>query len=130
MATYKYSEVKYGRRIENVSNEDDLWSGYMHMHSFITWSNVKAVAKRNLTDKQYYVFVKRGKEGFLYREFEDDIGISLQSSQERLDLAVKKLRKIFEKYLKSGVIIGKGFSFHVEMEKKLRLGDCFERFKE
>lgn len=130
MPSYKYSEIGFGTRIENIANEDGLWNDYMHMHPYITWDNVRAVAKRYLTDKQYYVFVKRGKDGTLYREFEDDIGISLQSSQERLDLAVKKLRKIFEKYLKSGVIIGKGFSFHVEMEKKLKLGECFEEFKE
>ena len=129
MPSYKYSEIGYGSRIENVSNEDGLWSGHMNMYPFITWDNVRAVAKRYLTDKQYYVFVKRGRDGLLYRELEDDIGISLQSSQERLHSAIKKLRKVFKNYLKSGAIIGKGFSYHVEMEKKLKLGEYFERFK-
>lgn len=129
MPSSRYAEVSYGKRIENIANEDGLWSDYMRMYSFITWDNVKSVARRYLTKKQYYVFIKRGRDGLLYREFEDDIGISLQSSQERLDLAIKKLRKVFQKYLKSGVIIGKGFSFHVKMEKKLRLGEYFERFK-
>lgn len=129
MPSYEYSEVGYGKRIENIANEDGLWHDYMRMYPFVNWDNVKSVARRYLTDKQYYVFIKRGRDGLLYREFEDDIGISLQSSQERLDLAVKKLRKIFEKYLKSGVIIGKGFSFHVQIEKKLKSGNYFEKFK-
>lgn len=129
MPSYKYSEIGYGKRIENIANEDGLWGDYMRMHPFITWDNVRAVAKRCLTDKQYYVFVKRGRDGLLYREFEDDIGITLQSSQERLNLAVKKLKKVFKKYLKSRVIIGKGFSFHVKMEKKLKSGEYFEKFR-
>ena len=130
MPTYKYSEIGFGRGIDNISNEDGLWDNTVCMHPFINWDNVRAVAKRHLTDKQYYVFVKRGRDGLLYREFEDDIGISLQSSQERLDLAVKKLKKIFQKYLKMRVYMKGGFSFHVKAEKKLRLGEYFERFKE
>ena len=95
MPSYGYSEIKYGGRIENIANEDGLWHDYKRMHPFVNWDNVRAVAKRYLTDKQYYVFVKRGRDGTLYREFEDDLGISLQSSQERLDNEVKKLKKIF-----------------------------------
>jgi hypothetical protein len=129
LSRYKYSEVRFYKNVNNVSEEDGLWHGYMKMHSFITWSNVKAVAKRYLTDKQYYVFVKRGKEGLLYRELEEDLGISSQSSQERLDLAVKKLRKIFEKYLKTRYNIGRGFKFHVEIEKKLKAGEYNETFE-
>ena len=79
MPTYKYSEIGFGRGIDNISNEDGLWDNTVRMHPFINWDNVRAVAKRHLTDKQYYVFVKRGRDGLLYREFEDDIGISLQS---------------------------------------------------
>lgn len=127
---YKYSEVRFYKNVNDIPEEDGLWHGYMRMHSFITWSNVKAVAKRYLTDKQYYVFVKRGRDGFLYREFQEDLGISHQASQLRLDLAVKKLRKIFEKYLKSGYIIGRGFQFHVEMERKLKAGEYNEFYKE
>lgn len=129
MPSYRHSEIGYGKRIEDVANEDGLWHDYMRMYPFITWSNVRAVAKRHLTDKQYYVFVRRGRDGLLYREFEDDLGISLQSSQERLDLAIKKLKKVFEKYLKSRVYMRGGFQFHVKLEKKLKLGGYFERFK-
>ena len=129
LSRYRYTEVGFFGSINNVPEEDGLWYDQMKMHSFVTWSNVKAVAKRNLTDKQYYVFVKRGRDGMLYREFEDDIGISLQSSQERLDLAVKKLRKIFEKYLKTMYNIEGGFKFHVKMEKRLKVGEYIDRFK-
>jgi hypothetical protein len=129
MPSYKYSEISYGKKIENIANGDGLWSGYLRMHSWITWDNVRTVARRYLTEKQYYVFVRRGKNGLLYREFEDDIGITIQSSQERLDLAVRKLKKVFQKYLKSRVYMRGGFLFHVEMERKLKLGEYFERFK-
>lgn len=130
LSRYRYSEVGFFGDINNIPEEDGLWCDQKKMHSFITWSNVKAIAKRNLTDKQYYVFVKRGRDGYLYREFEDDLGISLQSSQERLDLAIKKLRKIFEKYLKTVYNIEGGFKFHVRMEKKIRSGEYFDRFEE
>ena len=130
VSRHKYSEVGFFGSINEIPEEDGLWHGQLKMHSFITWSNVKAVARKYLTDKQYHVFVKRGRDGLLFREIEDDLGISLQSSQERLDLAIKKLRKIFDKYLKTMYNIEGGFKFHVKMERKLRVGEYFDRFRE
>jgi hypothetical protein len=128
MPKYLYAEIRIGSYIEDIPEEDGLWNDYVRMHDFVTWSGVQCVAKRHLTEKQYFVFVLRGKYGILYHQFRDYSGISIEACHYRMGLAIKKLRKIFEKYLNSRDNIGGGFKRHVELEKMLRSGVYYFRF--
>jgi len=129
MPTYYYSEISVGGDIENFSENRGLWNDYMPMYSFINWRNVKCVARRYLTPKQYVVFVLSGERGMRQREMGNVLGKSGQAAGGSLSQSIKKLKKIFKKYFQNRVYMRGGFKEHILFERKMRQGVYYERFK-
>jgi len=129
MPKHKYAEIPIGHAIEHVANEDDFWSDYQPFYPFVEWSNVKAVARRYLTPKQYIAFVVRGERGAKHEDLGIFLGTSRQAAVCNLKLGIKKLKKIFKKYLQNRVNMRGGFSEHIKREKRIKRNSILENNK-
>jgi DNA-binding NarL/FixJ family response regulator len=94
MPTYEYAEIPMSNlELDEFASEEGLWGDYVPIA--IDFDNVKTVAKRILTKRQYNVFLLKSA-GFTNDEIAEMTGTTKMNISYHYKALIKKIKNYYK----------------------------------